>query len=1201
MSKRIFLPFLLLLFTQVFFATEKPPVTKWTNKSPFEQKVFVENKGQYYIKDKVTAQEVLFGARQDGLHYYFTANGIWIKYFAKVERTEEEMEEFEKLLGEKHDKKRKSEREDNMVRYKWVDQLHQMEFIGGAATAIIPEYQIKTYYTFTTDDKKSVIANAFKKITYKNLYPGIDMEVVFPDDKQGFKYNLIVHPGADPSQIKIQYPLSEKTKLNAEGDIEIKSIFGNFTDHAPVSSEASTAKTVNSSFVLNKGIISFQIADYNKANGLIIDPWSSTPVFAGGNNAYDVDWDNSGNVYAYGGTQPFQLIKFNPSGSQVWICTTNFGVGGGGTYYGDFAVDRITGSAYIVDGFNFSGAQCEKVNLSGGQVTASGSNSLFQEMWRIVYSRCTNQAVIAGGGTSNPSYTGCTFDTNLVSMNVVNVINSPTGLHDMWGVAVDAFSNAYFCTAQTQVGSAGYDNYIFKVPTPALAPITYSVATSYSFVEVASANYAPGPPNGFNGIGMSNVTLYTYDSYVLKRWNTATGALLGSANVNGLSQSTMTYGGLAVDECDHVFLGSNNSIVVYNGVSMSQTSSMAAAGTVYDLALGSGNLLYACGQGFVSSTQINMTPCSILQVQDSITQASCSNPIGSATLTVGGGTPPYTITWNTNPPQSGLVASNLTTGTWVATITDNSCVKQIKYDTVTIIQSNGVSITPIVTNVKCHGNSTGSIMLQATGTVVPSYTWSTGSHASSISNLTAGNYTVFIDAGNGCNQTLSLNVTEPTALSYTLSPGTLKCFGDTTTISIAVSGGTPVSSATPYIVAWNPPNAQGFAVHGLGAGNFGGFVTDSNGCVLPFNVTLTQPPAITPSFSVNSACFGSPLQFTDQSAGGPFASWLWNFGDGTLGVVQNPTHTYALPSTYSVSLTVTTQGGCSGTITNTLTVYPSPVANFSGDTLTGCPVHEVNFKDSSSTVSGTIVSWLWDFGNGLTYAGQNPVSAISYNNTSSTTSATYSVSLTVTSNNGCSSVVVKSKYITVYPHPKPGFTYASDDGSQIDVLNSNVHFYDQSLGATTVSWDLGDVFVSPYSANYTSVRNPIHHYENEDSYTYYITQYVSNPYNCKDSITEPLVIKPTFTFFIPNAFSPNGDGENEYFKGTGIGIDNSTYTMLVFDRWGNKIFTSTDLEIGWDGRKNNTDVQEDIYVWKVSFKDVIGTKHEYHGTVSVVK
>ncbi|HXB41664.1 MAG TPA: PKD domain-containing protein [Bacteroidia bacterium] len=1200
MKKFIILTVTLLLTLSFISRAGEQPKNKWVLKEPFERKEFIENKGQYQLGKRASMGDILFGARREGLHYYFTKNCIWVKTFVKMTRTEYELEKFKEAMGESKEGEEKGE--DNLVKYKWVEQFHKISFDGaGINTTIVAEDKVSNVYKFNIESKYNITAEAYKKIIYKNLYPGIDMEFIFPEDKQGFKYTFIVHPGADASIIKMSYPTHKgDLKQDANGNIVIKSLFGNFTDHAPVANLEKENTIVNCSFNLLLNTVKFNVGKYDKSKTLVIDPWTTSPGFVTP-KAYDVDWDKAGNCYAYGGTTPFQLVKLSPAGTIIWTYTTTFGFA---SYYGDFAMDRSSGSSYIVDGFNGGGAQALKVNSAGAQVAIYNGNPLFQEMWRIVFSRCTNQAVIAGGGTSNPSYTGCYLDTTLVNMNPVNVINSPTGLHDMWGITIDAFGSAYFATAKTQVGSAGYDNYIFKVPTPALTPITYSVATTYSFVEVASVNYAPGPPNGFNGMVMSNVHLYTYDSYNLTKWNSGTGAVLGNASVNGASQSTMAFGGLTADECDHVFVGSSNTVKEYDGTTMSQISSIATTSTVCDVSLGNNNILYVCGAGFVQAIQLNLLPCSILQTTDQVTNGTCNNPVGSATITVTGGTSPYTITWNTTPVQNGPVITGVPTGTYVATIIDNSCIKQTTYDTVVVTSNGGVTLTPQVTNIPCFGASSGAVTLTVTptGTVVPTFTWSTGAQTQSIANVPAGIYTLTVGTGGPCNMVATYTVTQPPPLSFTLNPGTINCFGDTTSIGIAVSGGTPHIIAPKYSVTWGPPVATGLAVHGLGAGNYGGTIKDSLGCVATYTTLLTQPPKIATGYTFTIGCLGTPVQFTDQSTGGPF-TYNWNYGDGTAaGIIQNPQHTYAAPGTYTTALVVTNSNNCKDTLKHVITVDPPPQAAFTGDTLTGCPVHSVKFTDNSTCTAGTIVNWLWDFGNGISSVSQFPTN-IFYNNTSATVNANYIVTLTIVNSKGCTSKVVKNNYITVYPHPQPGFYFASDDGSQIDVLNNNVHFYSTATGATIYDWYLGDIFANPFSTNYSTVTNPVHQYANSEPYTYYVTQVVKNQYGCKDSVTEPIPVRPVYTFYIPNSFSPNGDGVNEGFKGSGYGVDNTTFKMYIFDRWGNQIFTSNDIDKAWDGRINNKGdvVLEDIYVWKVNFADIMGLKHEYHGIVSVVK
>ena len=220
-----------------------------------------------------------------------------------------------------------------------------------------------------------------------------------------------------------------------------------------------------------------------------------------------------------------------------------------------------------------------------------------------------------------------------------------------------------------------------------------------------------------------------------------------------------------------------------------------------------------------------------------------------------------------------------------------------------------------------------------------------------------------------------------------------------------------------------------------------------------------------------------------------------------------------------------------------------------------------------------------------------------YNNTQYDVPKYYGITLTVTSDSGCvGKVSTAGTFITVFPVPVAGFSVSSSD------ISPQFYFSNQSLGATSWFWNFGDVFVANPQQNSSSAFEPSHYYENEMPYTYLVSQWVSNKYGCKDSVVHPVEIIPIWTFYIPNAFTPNSDGHNEGFRGTGININ--TYNLWIFDRWGNMIFYSEDLDQYWDGKvqaKSGEIVQEDVYVWKVKFRDVFGGRHEKAGTVTVVK
>ena len=186
-------------------------------------------------------------------------------------------------------------------------------------------------------------------------------------------------------------------------------------------------------------------------------------------------------------------------------------------------------------------------------------------------------------------------------------------------------------------------------------------------------------------------------------------------------------------------------------------------------------------------------------------------------------------------------------------------------------------------------------------------------------------------------------------------------------------------------------------------------------------------------------------------------------------------------------------------------------------------------------------------------------------------------------------------YIETYAKPHADFYANPFTVSQYD---PTIRFYDQSSAdVRSWTWNLGDgKIISP------KTQNPIHTYEVGISGKYLVKLFVVNDHGCVDSTYRTVEVLPEFTFYIPNAFTPTrADGINDTFFGKGVGIID--YHIWIFDRWGNMVFNTTDINMGWDGRANNGEfiAQQDVFVWKVKLKDVFGKYHDYMGTVTLVK
>lgn len=576
--------------------------------------------------------------------------------------------------------------------------------------------------------------------------------------------------------------------------------------------------------------------------------------------------------------------------------------------------------------------------------------------------------------------------------------------------------------------------------------------------------------------------------------------------------------------------------------------------------------------GSCSTTQtLTITQPQPLALSTSAVSASCGSNNGSATVNPGGGTGPYTYTWS---PSGGnnATANNLAGGTYTVNVSDaNGCTAMAS---VVVGSSSALSSSITAqTDVLCNGGSNGSATVNPGGGAGPYlYAWlpSGGSNASA-NNLGAGTYTVTITDANNCTSSSTVSITQPPAMTLAANGNSTICTGANDTLIASAGGG-----AGGFSYTWYPGTLNGDTAIVSPAANttYTVTATDANGCSASQTITVTVNQPVTISASgATTICGGqnAPLS-ANASNGGPYQ---WSTGATTA----NDTVTPAITTTYYVS----TWDACANAfVTDSVqvTVAPPPVVLFSNSPMSGCSPLIVPFTDQSTVTTGTITGWLWDFGDGNNSTQQSPTHTY-------TTPGTYTVTLTVTSSNGCTATYVSPNVITVYPDPWAAFGI---QGTPISLMNPTAGFTDLSTGAATWAWDFGD------GGNSTQ-QNPVHTYS--DTGLYIVTLVITNSYGCIDSAISEVQVTEDFTFYVPNTFTPNGDGINEDFNGKGTGIKD--YHLMVFDRWGMLIFQSNSLTLNWDGRFKSRPVQEDVYVYKIELHDVFDREHQYIGHVSVVR
>ena len=608
--------------------------------------------------------------------------------------------------------------------------------------------------------------------------------------------------------------------------------------------------------------------------------------------------------------------------------------------------------------------------------------------------------------------------------------------------------------------------------------------------------------------------------------------------------------------------------------------------------------------------------CNILKViqQDSLCVGS------TVSLTA-----PYedanTYNW-TGPggPYNGQTITVAQPGTYVVTmVSSTGCVKMINY---VVVEYPTAILDAIPDQTVCSGSSvtlSGTISGAATsaswsggtGIFNPNNTSLNCTYTPSAAEITAGSVTLSLttnDPAGPCpavskQMTITINpiATVSAGIDQTI------CIGNTVTLAGNIGGAANSGTWSGGGGTYNPDNTSPNAVYTPSTlETTESIVTltyttdDPAGPCSSVNdemvITINQLPTANAG-SAQYACSGSAVTL-DGSIGGTASSGTWSGGNGTYipnNLTLNAVYTPSLAefTAGSVILTLTTNdpvGPCTSSSSNvTLYFYQNPVVNFTVDIPSGCPVHCVNFTNQTVIGGGDVIAaWNWEFGDGSAASNlQDPSHCFS-------NPGYYDIELTAASNHGCTSTLNKPQMIHVFNLPVAEFIPTPVPASVLDptiTLNNQ-----SSTDVTYWNWNFGDgITLEP------NIPSPVHVYPNVTASNYTVTLIVHNADGCYDTVSHEIFIGPAFTFFIPNVFTPNGDGINDYFFGSGIGIVKCD--LWIFDRWGDMIFHGKDLNDKWNGIANDGDriAQMDVYVWKVTLTDVFDKVHNYIGIVSLVK
>ncbi len=347
-------------------------------------------------------------------------------------------------------------------------------------------------------------------------------------------------------------------------------------------------------------------------------------------------------------------------------------------------------------------------------------------------------------------------------------------------------------------------------------------------------------------------------------------------------------------------------------------------------------------------------------------------------------------------------------------------------------------------------------------------------------------------------------------------------------------------------------------------------------------------PIIIDFTSQDSLCESNAVfDFDGTVSGPPNTVYTYNFGPNGTPQTSNNVDEFGVTfdTTGYIPITLTgTDGICTEIVTHGIYIYKEPTIDFSLEPGLQCVPFEAHFIDESW--AETTIFYNWDFGDGGTSTDPNPIHLY-------TDTGAYAVTLTIETIDGCPAVLslTQSDLVHVRPIPEAGFSLSTD---YTDICHSSIVFTDESVGGYEYFYWFDD------STAFSELQNPPHLYLYDGHH--YPMQIVTNEWGCKDTAYSKLYIEP-YTFYAPNAFTPDKDEFNNDWKPIAY-LGTEEYHLKIYNRWGQIIWESFDLNVGWDGIIGNGRMAEDgTYIYKIELEscEPIGPEKIYTGHIVLIR
>lgn len=353
-------------------------------------------------------------------------------------------------------------------------------------------------------------------------------------------------------------------------------------------------------------------------------------------------------------------------------------------------------------------------------------------------------------------------------------------------------------------------------------------------------------------------------------------------------------------------------------------------------------------------------------------------------------------------------------------------------------------------------------------------------------------------------------------------------------------------------------------------------------------VQVNVRPSLTAAFRFSGdTCRQGSFQFTDLSnAGGrPITGYRWTFGPNIpADTRQNPTFQFSSPGNQMVRLQVTTADGCSSEAFTSFSYFPLPEPfSIQANPLIGCSPAAIRFSNTDFSSAGSGTTLRWNFGDGATATGANPV--YTYRNP-----GTYQVNARLSAPNGCFREG-RLPEIRIGTGVLANFSFSPENPKG---NNQKIEFRDLSTNAKSWQWDFSGLGRSIEA-------NPAFTFPEPGDFP--IRLIAASADGCSDTITQNVRIAVSQTVFWPNAFSPDGDGANDTFGPLGGLNGAKDYRLAIYSRWGVLVFQSESAENTWNGRmfNNGQPVPQDVYFYRAVYTDEEGKPRTFEGTITLLR